>query len=527
MKISSQLARAIRVGVAGLIFAGCLSGAKPQESKVAVNEHHIVYHDVRIDSSGGIVPWSADKPSEAYDHDIRLIWNFWIHMRICPNGIPYYLQHQVWKAEEDDPRGLGGDQINMALDSWRLLYGYLGDPAIRQNMTMMADYWLAHGMSAPDVLWANLPYPYNLSVHSSEYDGDMRAGKGILQPDKAGSFGAELVMLYKMTGNRRYLTAAIAIANTLAARVTPGNANESPWPFRVNAATGQVAQDKKDGKIFTAAYTTNWTPTLELFSDLSALHQGQTEKYEKAKPLVIQWLKKYPLVTNQWGPFFEDIVTATYSDTEINADTMATYILEHPDWDPHWREQARGILQWSFSTFGNHHFESLHVVPINEQTAYRVPGNSHTSRHAATELLFCEKTGDCANNEQAVRQLNWATYSVDTDGKNRYPNDDVWLTDGYGDYVRHYLHAMASLPELAPDQQNHLLRTSSVVQEIKYTPRRISYRKFDSNSIELFKLGAAAPKRVTGGTMKWDANRKVLIVTSSKKQVEVSLAGFN
>src|SRR5690348_6050507 len=197
MRISTQFADAARLALAGVVFVLCLRGDTPEESKVTVNEHHIVYHDVRTDSSGGIVPWFADKPSVAYDHDIRLIWNFWIHMRKCPNGVPYYLQHQVWKPNEDDPRGLGGDQINMALDSWKLLYGYMGDPDIRQNMTMMADFWLAHGMSAPDVPWGNLPYPYNLTVHSGEYDGDMRAGKGILQPDKAGSFGAELVMLYK------------------------------------------------------------------------------------------------------------------------------------------------------------------------------------------------------------------------------------------------------------------------------------------------------------------------------------------
>jgi len=25
---------------------------------------------------------------------------------------------------------------------------------------------------------------------------------------------------------------------------------------------------------------------------------------------------------------------------------------------------------------------------------------------------------------------------VDDDGKNCYPRDEVWMTDGYGDYVR-------------------------------------------------------------------------------------------
>ncbi len=523
MEVRAYLANVVRLSMPSAVFAVCLSGAAQQESKLPVNAHHIVYHDVRTDTSGAIVPWSSDKPSEAYDHNIRLIWNFWKNMRKCPKGVPYYLQHQVWKAGEDDPRGLGGDQINMALDSWNLLYGYLGDPAIKQNMILMADYWLAHGMSKPDLLWANLPYPYNLEIHSGEYDGDMRAGKGFLQPDKAGSFGAELVMLYRMTGHRRYLEAAVAIADTLAARVTPGSATQSPWPFRVNASTGQVAQDQKGDKFYMAAYTTNWTPTLRLFNNLTAMHQGRAEQYQRAEDLVIRWLKTFPLATNKWGPFFEDIPTATYSDTEINADTMADYILEHPDWDPHWREQAQGILKWSYETFGNHNFEALHVIPINEQTAYLVSGNSHTSRHAAVELLYCEKTGDCTNKDQAIRGLNWATYSVDSDGKNRYPNDDIWLTDGYGDYVRHYLRAMASLPELAPDNQNHLLRTSSVIQEIHYATDRIGYSKFNSSSVERFKIGAAMPKQVQGGTMEWDASNKILTVTSSKPRVVVML----
>ena len=53
---------------------------------------------------------------------------------------------------------------------------------------------------------------------SGVYDGDMMAGKGFLQPDKAANFGAELVRLYKMTGNTDYLQAGVRIANTLAAR---------------------------------------------------------------------------------------------------------------------------------------------------------------------------------------------------------------------------------------------------------------------------------------------------------------------
>ncbi|HVN07247.1 MAG TPA: hypothetical protein VMT86_22665 [Bryobacteraceae bacterium] len=480
----------------------------------------IGYHQVKTDSGGRIVPWYGSGPSEAYDHVVRLAFGFWINMRKCPNGVPYYLQHQVWKADAGDPRGLGGDQIPMALSSWYLLYGYLGDPAPKDNMVLMADYWLAHGMSQPELLWASLPYPYNLEVHSGAYDGDMRAGKGFLQPDKAGSFGAELVVLYKMTGVRKYLNAAVRIADTLVARIQPGDGENSPWPFRVNAQTGAVhAAKDKSGRAVRASYTTNYAGVLRLFADLVAMKQGSGKAYAEASQTLAKWLKAYPLKTNKWGPFFEDIPTSDYSDTEINADTMAAYILNHPDWDPAWKQQAQGILHWSYATFANHEYEKWGVIPINEQTAYRVPGNSHTSRHASVELLYCEKTGDCASKEDAVRRLNWATYTMGNGGENRYIRDDIWLTDGYGDYVRHFLRAMASAPELAPDDQNHLLRTSSVLQSIQYGRSTIRYTKFDAVSTEEFKMGVWAPKSVTGGEMEWNASTKTLRVRSLAKTV--------
>lgn len=483
----------------------------------------LIYHAVQTDAGGRILPWYGGKPSEAYDHVIRLVYHFWATMKTCPNGLPYYLQHQVWTSEGEDPRGIGGDQVAMALSSWNLLHDYLGDPAILQNMTLMADHVLDHGMSAPGLPWANLPFPYNTVLHSGVYDGDMRAGPGYLQPDKAASFGAELVMLYKKTGNPRYLSAAVGIADTLATRIAPGDADHSPWPYRVNAATGEVHVDHSpSGMPVAATYTSNDTGALRLFSGLADLGAGNPAAYRRAQAMVEAWLKAYPLKTNKWGPFFEDIPTGLWSDTEINADTLAAYILEHPEWDPQGQAQARGILAWSASTLTDGRYFTLKVYPIDEQTVYRFPGNSHTARHASVELLYAEKTGDTSLKEGAIRQLNWATYMVDGDGRNQYPYDGIWLTDGYGDYVRHFLRAMASAPELAPDGQNHLLRTTSVVQSIQYGPDTITYSKFDAVSQETFKLGAWHPSAITGGSMAWDATRQVLAVEATAPTVVLS-----
>jgi hypothetical protein len=45
------------------------------------------------------------------------------------------------------------------------------------------------------------------------------------------------------------------------------------------------------------------------------------------------------------------------------------------------------------------------------------------------------------------------------------------------------------------------------------------YRKFDSRSVECFKLGAAVPARVSGGSYRWDAKTKLLHVDSHARDV--------
>jgi hypothetical protein len=141
--------------------------------------------------------------------------------------------------------------------------------------------------------------------------------------------------------------------------------------------------------------------------------------------------------------------------------------------------------------FANDKWKKYGVIVTNEQTVYQTPANSHSSRQAADELLFVSLSGDSTLYENAVRELSWATYMVDFDGKNQFPQDEPWLTDGYGDYVRHYLRAMDAVPGLTPDNGSHIISSTSVVQQADYEGWLkkyiyLNFEKVDSSKVKLF-----------------------------------------
>ncbi len=433
----------------------------------------IGYHTVVTDSQGQLLPWYDSDPGISYDYTLRQVWKFWQNVQPC-NGAPYYMVSRTWDANDLDS-GIGGGQFVMALASWNLLYDYLGDPAVLDNMRYIADTYLNNSLSEPADLWPNLPYPCNLQQRAI-YEGDLIAGTGVTQPDKAGAFGAELTMLYKKTGDVRYLNAAVDIANSLADKIVPGDADNSPLPYRVNTHTGEVI----------APYTSDWTGTIRLFDNLIKLHQGHLDAYLSGQATLTNWVLTYPVKNNLWGPYFEDV--DGWSNTEINAVTIARYILEHPDFDSSWQTDARNILDWTYATFADSAWSQYGAIAINEQSAYLKPGQSHTSRYASTELLYHMRTNDTSGIEPFVRQLNWATYAVDWDGANRYPDDAIWFTDGYGDFVRHYLRAMAAAPQLAPSDSDHILSSTSVLRNVHYQAQGLSYEAFDSSSTEQIRM---------------------------------------
>jgi hypothetical protein len=220
--------------------------------------------------------------------------------------------------------------------------------------------------------------------------------------------------------------------------------------------------------VLPASYTSSCAGTLSLYLDLIAMGKGNSAIYKHAFDTTLQWMKKYPMRNAKWGPYYEDV--SGWSNTQVNAANWVWFMLHHREYFPEWKTEAKSILDWTYKEFGNTTWAKYGVTVLDEQTSFRYEGSSHSAHQAAVDLLYAKLSGDESRVENAVRMLNWATYMVDNDGKNQYPVEGIWMTDGYGDYARHYLRAMGEWPDLMPAQQNHLMRTSTAIKKMEYWP---------------------------------------------------------
>jgi hypothetical protein len=64
----------------------------------------------------------------------------------------------------------------------------------------------------------------------------------------------------------------------------------------------------------------------------------------------------------------------------------------------------------------------------------------------------------------------------------------LWFSDGYGDYIRHFMVGMGAVPEWVPQGEDHLVRSSSVVTEVWYETGSVRYRTFDPEGEEVLRL---------------------------------------
>jgi hypothetical protein len=185
---------------------------------------------------------------------------------------------------------------------------------------------------------------------------------------------------------------------------------------------------------------------------------------------------------------------------------VARWLLTHPEFDPDWKDHVEHLLSWVELTFGGdtdkEQGTQWGATVLSEQQADMVKMGSHTARYGATSALWAEATGDDDARDRAARSLNWATYTCSEDGVvavGEDKNEGWWFSDGYGDYIRHFLVAMGTTPEWAPAREIHIVRSTSVVTHVDYAPARVSWTTFDADATETLRLPTRPVTVAMGG----------------------------
>jgi hypothetical protein len=485
------LAFAAVAGIASA-FAACTRPA------VSSTPPTIVGHPIRVDGARRLVPWP--RAGSPFAHVARLAWTaLETKFPLQDNGLETYLAYSRFDPQDftgvswpHNPAGL----YAMLADSAVLWYAFSGDQAAVDLVRRALDHQLAHGTTPPDWDWASVPYA---SANAGDYEyrgaddewcdfcgrGD---GTGVIEPDKVGELGFAYLQFLELTGDERYRDAAIACADALARHAREGDELRSPWPFRVYAQTN-VAREE---------YSSNVVGAIMLFDELSRLGLGDVDAYARARATAFAWLMRVPMKNDAWSGYFEDIEIQT--DPAANPNQYAPmrtarWLLQHPEADPTWREDVPRLLAWVAQTFGtdtaSERGTQWGATVLSEQAADMAKMGSHTARFGATTALWYEATGDRAARERAARSLAWATYVCDDAGivaVGEDKNEGWWFSDGYGDYVRHFLVAMGAVPEWAPPSEDHLLRSTSIVSRVAYSPSRIAWSTFDGDATDTLRL---------------------------------------
>ncbi len=475
----------------------------------------ICSHKAINDKTGKILSWyKPNVPGAGYSHVMKLAADF---IKNCPVEPTTKLKLYMVHADFDGPRQnknfyegksgtdwmpnpactFAGFVQSLAVD----YYMYSGDASVLKVVRECLDQMLSNGTTPDGWLWAKCPYA-SADPRSLIYSGATKwenEGRGdgfhFIEPDKVGELGFAYLQFYEITGEQKYLDASVNCADALAKNVRNVSASSkkfsadfsfsSPWPFRINAETGKIKDD----------YCSNVVDPVKLFDELIRigerikLPKEKIDAYKSAGTLAWNWLfaKNGPMKTFVWNGYFEDVLSDPnrINRVEITPVETARYILKHAEKDSHWKTDVPALLNWVKSAF-----KVDGVDAIREQTWCYEPMGSHTARYASVCALWHQKTGDENYKNEAFRFFNFATYMCEDNGYVWTGPDwpTSWFTDGYGDYIQHFMEGLAAVPEWAPADENHLLASTSVVKNIQYSHKEIRYSTFDNSSVETFRV---------------------------------------
>jgi hypothetical protein len=510
IQIHLQRKFAALVIVSALTALPSAAQQSPQVTSVH-NEPTIAGRPVQLDARGKLLPWPMPD-STGYSYSAyflsqwTIVWDQFQRQRLLYQYCCFDFDRTTFELTPDKNWANSTGYLRAMMQGFiEHLYPYTGDPRTLEFLTNFVDYELEHGLTPEGYAWSRVPYP-SANPGAENYSGWSNHGEDFIEPHVVGEDGYAYLRLYEMTGNKKYLLAAIRCADALVKNFKPGDAQNSPWPYRCFAKDGSLRNGKGDGMF---PYSANVVEPIMLFDELIRLKQGDFAAYAKIRSGAWNWLMKYPMQNNQWVGYFEDVKASMEDKNQVIPLEFARYVLLHPEKDPQWREHSAKLINW-VKTTPNWPKYLVHGATVATEQGSNLKDfccnlpnqccDSHSARLAAVEALYYAKTGDAAYKEAAYRTYNWVTYWQGLPGAAHAPfSNQWWFTDEFADGPRRMMDAFWAVPEWAPAEESHLLGSSSPVTKISYGRGSVTYSTFDSDSTDVLRLAFVPDSVMSNG----------------------------
>ena len=465
-------------------------------SHAATQQKHYYGHDAVVDRYGVVAPWYRGLNGQC-DFRVRIAAETlkrypWTTTNNAIAAYPDYLFTSKWQISsngvitpvnpEDWMNGDLGQRSTSVLNAMVDYYMYSGDPGAIAHMSYMADFLIDHCQTPDDHPWPR--FPVSVPTKGKAY------GKvdphGMIQIDICGDMGRALLRAYEVTGNQRWFDAAKHWGDLLAEKCN-FSPELPPWPRYANPEN--VVSWKSN------LQTGGVTMVLAFLDELIRLgHLGKDQNIITARAAGVRYVNERLLprwtVDDIWGRYFWDWENYT-QNCSTTAD-VAAYLIAHPKDFPNWQNDARNIL----------------LEFLNRSSANRASGSDiYNGAWAYPESSSCcdrslwyaplldgaimaqygVKANDPFLRELGYRQFILQTYDVHENGVSEDNIDGgilvngTWLNIAHPLPLRWVLAGIGWLPEeLGASRENHLVRSSAVVNSIVYGNGLIQYRTFDA-----------------------------------------------
>jgi len=478
-------------------------------------------HEAVLDRHGVIAPWYRGQNGPC-DFRVRIAAETlkrypWAQRGEAVTAAPHYVFNGSWQIAPDGTisipplsdwaNGDLGQRAAYVLSGLVDYYRYSGDPAAIAHLALTAEVLLHYAQTGPDHPWPN--FLISVPVKGKPYG---RADPhGFIQLDIVAEVGLGLVRAYELTGEKRWLEAAQHWADLLAEKRNraPG---APPWGRYANPEDVPWEDLQTGGVAFLLAF----------FDELLRLgYTGKGQAIVEARDAGRAYLRDVLLprwtVDETWGRNYWDWPDPVQAENVT--EFVVRYLMENPDYFPHWRDDCRNVLSlflnrtgvspasngdvyagaWAYPESSGCCGRSLWYGPMELATVYAQYGVLADSEWAR---------------EMARRQILLATYDVHETGvvEDNIDGGQIvaggWFKIAHPMALKHVLGVMAWLPEaLGPNRENHILRSASVVQNVRYGKGQVEYVTFAAAApcVDVLRLafapdavmvnGQAAPRR--------------------------------